>query len=279
MNILETKGLSYRYGDGTLALDGVDITIQKGSTTGIIGGNGSGKSTLFLNLNGVLKPAAGSIFLREKPVIYEKKALQELRAQVGIVFQNSDEQLFSANVKKDLAFGLRNLGFTAEETEERLASVIARTGIGEILEKPTHALSFGQKKRVAIAGVLAMQPSVVILDEPTAGLDPQGVSRILDLVEELKEDWGVTVVFSTHEIDLVPLYCDQVYLLDRGKVAFSGTPEELCGKPELLRAHHLRLPRISHLLEILKREDGISVDARAGTISKARAELRRAFLE
>lgn len=274
MNIIETKELCYTYEDGTIALNSVSLNIEKGKTTGIIGGNGSGKSTLFLNLNGVLKPGGGSIIIEGAPIGYNKKELFSLKQKVGIVFQNSEEQLFSANVKNDISFGLRNMGLSEGEVNSRVKDVAQKTGVTEILGKPTHALSFGQKKRVAIAGVLAMKPSVIILDEPTAGLDPQGVSEILRLVELMKKEEGVTVIFSTHEIDLIPLYCNFVYVLDRGEVVFSGSPTKLWESPDILRKHNLRLPRIAHLMEVLRDKDGIYVDKSAATISRARETVR-----
>lgn len=273
MNVLEAKDLTYQYEDGTTALQGVNLNIEKGLTTAVIGGNGSGKSTLFLSFNGILKPHSGQVLFEGREIRYDKKSLYALRQQVGIVFQNSDEQLFSANVKKDVAFGLVNMGMNPQETEGRLQEVIEKTGIRDFLQKPTHALSFGQKKRVAIAGIVAMHPSVIILDEPTAGLDPSGVSEILELLQSLKKLYGITVILSTHEIDLVPLYCDRVILLSAGQVVFSGTPRTLCENPQLLRSHHLRLPRIAHLMEILHEKDKLPVDKAAATIKEARKTI------
>jgi cobalt/nickel transport system ATP-binding protein len=165
-------------------------------------------------------------------------------------------------------------GLSREEIQARVDRVVRQTGIGHIIGKPTHALSFGQKKRVAIAGVLVMEPSVIILDEPTAGLDPQGVSEILSLLMEIREATGITVVISTHDIDLVPLYCENVIVLDQGSVIFSGTPERLFSEPELLRAHNLRLPRINHLMNILHNKDHLGVDIKASTISAARKSIK-----
>lgn len=274
MYILETKDLVYCYEDGSPALSGVNIGIKSGITTAVIGGNGSGKSTLFLNFNGVLRPTAGEVFFNGRPVKYGKNDLLSLREQVGIVFQNSEEQLFSANVRKDIAFGLKNMGLPDSEITDRMNYIIEKTGIEDIVDKPTHALSFGQKKRVAIAGILAMQPSVIIMDEPTAGLDPQGVSEILKLINEFRESYGITVVYSTHELDLIPLYSDEVYVMDGGKIYFHGTPEELWHRAGLLREHNLRLPRIAHLMEILKNKDNLDVDIGAATISKARENIK-----
>ncbi|MEG2138233.1 MAG: ATP-binding cassette domain-containing protein, partial [Oscillospiraceae bacterium] len=140
-------------------------------------------------------------------------------------------------------------------------------------EKPTHALSFGQKKRVAIAGILVMEPEVMILDEPTAGLDPQGVSDIMKLLTELQERLGMTILLATHDMDIVPLYCDYAYLMNGGRMVLEGTPAELFAQPDILRENHLRLPRIAHLMEILRKQDGLSVDPSAATIGAARREI------
>jgi cobalt/nickel transport system ATP-binding protein len=276
MNIIEVKDLCYAYEDGEPALDNVSLGIAGGKVTAVLGGNGAGKSTLFLNLNGVLTPKSGQVFFEGREVGCSKKELLERRRKIGIVFQDPDDQLFSASVTKDIAFGLMNLklGLTQAEIRERVDRVVVQTGITHLVDKPTHALSFGQKKRVAIAGVLVMQPSVIILDEPTAGLDPQGVSEILTLLRDIKDATGITILLSTHDIDLVPLYCDEVIVLDRGQVVFTGTPARLFEDPALLRAHNLRLPRISHLMSILHNRDHLDVDVSASTISRARSSIK-----
>jgi len=277
MNIIEAKEISFSYEGEETALDNVTMHFKKGRTTAVLGGNGSGKSTLFLNLNGVLKPVSGKIIFNGKEISHNKKDILELRRNIGIVFQDPDDQLFSANVKKDISFGLVNQGLSAEEVDNRIDFVIRKTGITGIINKPTHALSFGQKKRVAIAGVLAMQPTVIILDEPTAGLDPSGVSEILNLLSDIKRSMGITIIMSTHEIDLVPLYCDDVYVLDKGKVVFEGTARELIANSGVLRKHNLRLPRIAHLMEILHDKDKLDVNASAATIAEARSSINELF--
>ena len=156
-----------------------------------------------------------------------------------------------------------------------MEKVMAQLDITSLKDKPTHALSYGQKKRVAIAGVLAMEPEVIILDEPTAGLDPQGVSSIVKVLREIRDCLHITILLSTHDMDMVPLLCDYCYLLSEGRYSPQGTPEELFFQPELLRRHRLRLPRISHLMEILQKKDGIGPGSRVCTISQARKELRR----
>ena len=272
---IEARNLTYAYEDGTLALDGVNLKARRGKVTGILGGNGAGKSTLFLNLNGVLRPRSGTVLVDDTPVRYDKKGLMDLRRRVGIVFQDPDDQLFSADVYRDISFGPVNLGLGTEEVRRRVAWAMERTGVTALRDKPTHALSYGQKKRVAIAGVLAMEPQVVILDEPTAGLDPQGVGEIMRLIAELRDGLGITFLIATHDMDIVPLYCDRAYLLSGGRVTGEGTVEELLTQPELLRENHLRLPRIAHLMEILRDVDGLDADRSAATISAARREIKR----
>lgn len=270
---IETRDLTYTYADGTPALKGVSFRAEAGKVTGILGGNGAGKSTLFLNLNGVLTPQSGQVLLDGAPVSYARRDLPELRRRVGLVFQDPDDQLFSADVYRDISFGAVNLGLPEAEVRRRVEDAMVRTGVTALRDKPTHALSYGQKKRVAIAGVLVMEPSVMILDEPTAGLDPQGVSDIMGLLREIREKLGITIILATHDMDIVPLYCDQVYLLSGGRIAAGGTPEELFCRPELLRENHLRLPRIAHLMEILHDRDGVDVSRSAATISAARHEI------
>lgn len=275
MNIIETKELSYSYSDEKLALDNISIAIPKGKITAVLGGNGAGKSTLFLNLNGILTPDKGEVFFEGQRVKYDKKGILEIRKRVGIVFQDPNDQLFSSSVRKDISFGAVNMGLDIEEVKSRVEQVIAQTGIGEYVDKPTHALSFGQKKRVAIAGVLVMKPDVIILDEPTAGLDPAGVSDILQLLINIKEETGVSVILATHEIDIVPIYCDYAYVMDHGRIVLEGSINDILLKPEKLREHSLRLPRIAHLMEILKNKDHLEVDQTAATISAARVNIKK----
>jgi cobalamin biosynthesis protein CbiD/energy-coupling factor transporter ATPase len=272
-HIIEVKDLQYQYEDGTQALAGVNLKIPKGKTTAFLGHNGAGKSTLFLNLNGILKPSGGKVFYRESLLDYSRKCLKELRKSVGIVFQDSDSQLFSASVFQDISFGPINMGLPEAEVRQRVEFAMKRTEILHLKDKAAHSLSFGQKKRVAIAGVLAMEPEIIILDEPTAGLDPHGVSEIMKLIRELQQELGLTVILSTHDIDMVPLYCDYAYLMDQGKVMLEGTPKEVFDHTEQLRKLNLRLPRIGHLMEILKKEDGFDFRDTAYTISEARKAL------
>jgi len=273
-NILEARDLHYTYSDGTQALKGLTLGIKQGKTTAVLGGNGAGKSTLFLSLNGIYKPTTGAVLFKGLPLDYSRKGLKNLRKSVGIVFQDPDSQLFSANVYQDISFWAVNMKLPAEEVRKRVNIAMEQTGITHLKDKPTHCLSFGQKKRVAIAGVLAMEPEVLVLDEPTAGLDPMGVSEIMKLLREIQQELGLSVVIATHDIDIIPLYCDYTYVLDQGKIVLAGTPKEVFGQPDGLREVNLRLPRIGHLMEILKDKDGFAFNDTANTISEARRLLK-----
>lgn len=272
-HILEVKDLTFDYGDGTRALNGVSLTVQKGVTTALLGGNGAGKSTLLLCMNGILRPKGGQLCLSGRPYGYAPGELLQLRRQVGFVFQDSDSQLFSASVLQDISFGPMNLKLPAAEVKARVDWAMEVTGTRELKDRPTHALSFGQKKRVAIAGVLAMQPEIMIFDEPTAGLDPSGVSEIMHLLRKTQEELGITIILSTHDIDMVPLYCDQAYVMHRGEVVLRGTPGEIFSQREELRRVGLRLPRIGHLLDILQHQDDFELGNPAYTIADARRSL------
>lgn len=276
MVVLEAKNLSYAY-DDELALDDVSLEVREGQITGLLGSNGAGKSTLFLNLNGILKPDKGQVFLKGIPVGYDKKAMTHLRKNIGIVFQDPDDQLFSASVRKDISFGAMNLGLEETEVKRRVDEAIEKTGIGHLVDKPTHALSFGQKKRIAIAGILVMEPDIMILDEPTAGLDPTGVSELMHLLLKIKEDNGISIIMATHDVDIVPIYCDYVYIMNKGKIVLKGTAEDVFKETEILRTYHLRLPRIGHLMEILSKKDHMDVSPTAMTIGQARASLKKLF--
>ena len=275
---LQARELTYTYEDGTLALDKVSFQANAGEITGILGANGAGKSTLFLCLNGVLTPQGGTVLLDGQQVSYRREHLPQLRRQVGVVFQDPDDQLFSADVYRDISFGAVNLGLPEAEVRRRVEAAMERTGVAHLRDKPTHALSFGQKKRAAIAGVLVMEPEVLILDEPTAGLDPQGVSGLLALLEQLRDGLNMAILLATHDMDLVPLCCDDAYLLGGGRVLAAGTPEELFRQPGLLRENHLRLPRIAHLMDILHDKDGLDAGP-AATIGAARREILRLLKE
>lgn len=271
--ILSINDITYDYADGTAALKGISLNIEKGKTTAVLGGNGAGKSTMLLCMNGILKPKSGSLFIGGQPYSYSPSALVDLRRRVGFVFQDSDNQLFSASVFQDVSFGPMNMRLPAAEVRERVLWALDVTGTTVLKDRPTHTLSFGQKKRVAIAGVLAMQPEIMIFDEPTAGLDPSGVSEIMSLLRKTQDQLGVTIVLATHDIDMVPLFCDRACVISKGTVVLNGNPQEIFAEREILRGVGLRLPRIGHLLDILQHEDDFQLGQPAYTISEARKSL------
>ncbi|WP_135606583.1 energy-coupling factor ABC transporter ATP-binding protein [Methanococcoides sp. NM1] len=254
MMILETKGLKYSYQDGTQAIKGVDVKIKKGKKIAFVGKNGSGKSTLFMLLNGTLKPKEGAVYFHGKPMEYDAKSLREVRKSVGIVFQNSDDQIFAPTVYQDVGFGPTNLGYSKEEVEEKVEQTLEYIGITEFKDKPPHHLSGGQKKRVAIAGVCSMDPEIMILDEPLANLDPVGADEILDLLNELNHN-GTTLIISTHDVELAYSWADYVYFMTEGNVIGEGLPEDVFRDADLLRKSYLRQPRTLEIYSELERRN------------------------
>ncbi|HID47612.1 MAG TPA: ATP-binding cassette domain-containing protein [Methanococcaceae archaeon] len=254
-----------------MALKGVNFKARRGEMVALLGPNGAGKSTLFLHFNGILRPHRGEILIKGKPIKYDSKSLLEVRKTVGIVFQNADDQLFAPTVMEDVAFGPLNLGCSEEEVKKRVKEALRAVGMEGYEDKPPHYLSGGEKKRVAIAGILAMKPEVMVLDEPTAGLDPMGASRIMKLLYRLNRE-GMTIIISTHDVDLVPVYADRVYVMDKGRIITEGTPREVFSKVDLIRGANLRLPRVAHLVEILNKKDNIPIKM-GYTIGEVRANI------
>lgn len=248
--IVEVKDLSFTYQDGTEALKHVNINIERGEKVALMGANGSGKSTLFFNLNGISKPTSGEVWIDGKPIEYDRKGLVEVRKKVGIVFQDPDNQLFSANVKQEISFGPLNLGFTQEETKEKVEAVMRELNIEEFGDKPTHFLSGGQKKRVAIADVLVMEPELMIFDEPASGLDPKHIKLIDEIVEKLNSR-GMTILIATHDASRTLFWADRVILLHEGVKLAEGTPEEIFRQPEMLRETNLEKPPVLEMYDNL----------------------------
>ena len=277
MKVIETKDITYEYPDGTKALEDVNFNVEEGKIVALLGPNGAGKSTLFLHFNGILRPSFGDIIIDGEPVNYNKKDLMRIREKVGIVFQNPDDQLFAPTVLEDVAFGPMNMGLSKEEVDNRVKEALIRVGMEGFEKKPPHHLSGGQKKRVAIAGILAMKPKIMVLDEPTSGLDPKGASQILRLLYKLNKE-GITIVISTHDVDLVPLYASKVYIISEGKIIKEGTASEVFADVKTIRGANLRLPRIAHLMEILEKEDKLPFDKPYPlTIGGARKRILKEF--
>ncbi|MDR2203997.1 MAG: ATP-binding cassette domain-containing protein [Nitrososphaerota archaeon] len=274
--LFKIENLTHQYSDGTIALDNITINFDKAERIALLGANGSGKTTLLNHLNGILKPTHGRIIFNDVPIQYDQKSLLQLRKRIGFVFQDPNDQLFAPTVKQDVAFGPLNLGHTQEETKKLVTQALTTVGMTEYANKPPHFLSGGQKKRVALAGVLAMQPEVIIMDEPTSSLDPIATSDILHLLLQLNKEKGITIVLATHDVDIVPLFANRLYILNKGKIASQGTPKENFSNTELIRQVNLRSPRIAHLFEVLKKQDNLPIpDELPLTISEARKEILR----
>lgn len=248
--LLAAHGLEYAYPGGIVALRGLDLSIERGQKLAILGPNGSGKTTLLLHFNGTCKPTRGEIRLDDQPVQYDHRTLNQWRRRVGLVLQEPDDQLFAATVGQDVSFGPLNLGLSAAETRERVTEALAALRVAHLADRATHALSFGQKKRVAIAGVLAMRPEILVLDEPTAGLDPHGVTHLLGALQQLHEA-GTTLVFSTHDVELAYAWADQVALFHDGRVLCQGGAAAVLGDRELLHRARLRPPLLLQVTEAL----------------------------
>lgn len=271
-NLIEAQNLSFTYPDGTNALTGINLQVKKGEFIGILGANGSGKTTLLKLLNGLLKPIKGNVLLSQKDIrSIDKDALFR---RVCTCFQNPDHQLFAPTVAQDIAFGPINMGLPQEEIEERVNNSLSAVGMSGCGNRPISALSFGQKKRICLAGVLAMRPEVILLDEPTSSLDPHGVNDIMRLLKDLNKSKEVTLVMSTHSVDLVPLFIDRLIVLNKGTMVREGSPKEVFLDAEMIKLAKLRLPLIGELFDIMKKEDGLYVDGLPLTIAEARAELK-----
>lgn len=257
--MLEARNISYSYDDDSQALKNVSLKINDGEMAAILGKNGAGKSTLFLHFNGIHEPDDGEILIDGEKLKYSKKALIKCRQKVGIVFQNPDNQIFAPSVEEDVAFGPLNLKLPMDEVQNRVEEALKRVGMKGFEKKAPHHLSGGQKKRVAIAGILAMKPEIMILDEPTAGLDPQGAIKIMNLLSELNRE-GITIVISTHDVDLVSKYVNKIFVMADGEIIDEGTPKEIFSNEDLIEKANLKLPIISELFKALNDENQINIE-------------------
>lgn len=251
--MLEARNITFSYDDGTEALNNVNLKVDKGDIVALLGKNGAGKSTLFLHFNGILRPDKGEIIIDEEKLKYDKKSLIKFRQKVGLVFQNPDDQIFAPSVEEDVAFGPLNLKLPMEEVQKRVHEALERVGMVGFEKKAPHHLSGGQKKRVAIAGILAMKPEIMVFDEPTAGLDPKGASKIINLLKELNEQ-GITIIISTHDVDLVPQYANKVYVLHEGEIIGEGTAKDIFSNKELIDKANLDLPIIANFFKKIESE-------------------------
>lgn len=271
MTRLLLKNIVYAYPDGTEAISGIDLEIVRGEFAGILGYNGSGKTTLLKVMDGLIKDFQGSVFLDGADI--RSLAPREIYRKMGIVFQNPNDQLFAPTVFEDVAFGPMNMAFTEEEVIRRVNEALRAVEMDGYAKKSIHHLSFGQKKRVCIAGLLSMGHEILLLDEPTAGLDPVGEYQMMNLLTSLNKERDVTIVMATHSVDLVPVFLDRLYILNRGKIVRGGTPEAVFTAPEDMTEVKLRLPHIAELIFRLKHEDHLPFDKIPLTIGEARREI------
>jgi len=259
------------------ALDDVSLTINDGEFIGLIGHTGSGKSTLVQHLNGLMKPTSGGVYYNGTDIHEDSYNLKELRSKVGLVFQYPEHQLFEVDVFSDVCFGPKNLGLSKKEAEFRAFEALRLVGFPEeYFYQSPFELSGGQKRRVAIAGVLAMKPEVLILDEPTAGLDPKGRDEILDQIKKLREETNMTVVLVSHSMEDVAKYVGRIIVMNRGKVMFDDTPKEVFRHYKELETVGLAAPQVTYIMHALK-ENGFSVNSDATTITEAKEEILRLF--
>lgn len=271
---LSTENLSFTYPDGTQALKNINIKIEKGEKVAIIGPNGAGKSTLFSHFNGLTEPTSGCVKIEGKPISFEKDELLKVRQKVGIVFQDPNDQLFAPTVKEDIAFGPMNLGLSYDEVEKRVEDALKMVGMENYEDKTPHHLSGGQQKRIAIAGIIAMKPELMILDEPTAGLDPDGVEKVLNIMNQLNEK-GMTLIISSHDIDMISKYADKIFVLYNGEIIESGNKNKIFSDMDLLKKAHLRTPITTEILYNLK-ESGLNVNTEKISVKDTCAEIIKA---
>ena len=268
---LSVKEISYKYPDGTSALTDITFNVRKGKFIGLLGANGSGKTTLLRVMDGLMKNFEGGVYL--EGIDIRKLTPKQIYKKIGLVFQNPDDQLFAPTLFEDVAFGPLNMGFDAKEVEKRVLSALNEVELSGLEKKSVHNLSFGQRKRACIAGLLAMGHEILLLDEPTAGLDPMGEYKMMKLLKKLNKENSVTIVMATHSVDLVPVFLDELFILSKGRITRGGKPEEVFDAPDDMANVKLRLPHIAELIYRLKHEDKVHFDRIPLTIGEARREI------
>ena len=276
---IQLNHLTHVYNEGTtfekVALNDVTLEIQTGEFIGLIGHTGSGKSTLIQHLNGIISPSSGEILLDGENIHKDKAKLKEVRRRIGLAFQYPEYQLFEMTVYKDVAFGPTNLGLSAEQIHENVVAALNIVGIDETFyEKSPFELSGGQKRRVAIAGVLAMNPEVLILDEPTAALDPYGRDEILTILEDLHHKKNITILLVSHSMDEVARFAQRIIVMDKGEILMDGTPADIFRRHKELEEIGLAAPQAMYIMKELK-EYGLPVDTEIFTPQEAVKEINR----
>ena len=268
---IKTAGVSFSYQEGTEVLTDIDMDVKSGEFIAMLASNGSGKTTLLKVLVGLLKPQKGEVFVKGQAIKSYKSS--QLYQQIGLVLQNPNDQLFAPTVRQDVSFGPRNLGLAESEINQRVENCLSSVGAGHLAGRAIHQLSFGEQKRVSLAGVLAMEPSILVLDEPTAGLDPAGEANMLHLLSRLNKEKKITIIMATHSVDMLPLFADRIYVLRKGRILSQGNPEEIFADHEMVNNASLRLPYISRLLHELRSLDGVPFDDLPLTMNEARQRI------
>ena len=274
---IRLENVCYTYGSDTTseikALNNVNLEINKGEFVAIIGHTGSGKSTLIQHFNGLERPKSGNVFYNDENIYENNYDLRKLRCKVGLVFQYPEHQLFEETVLKEVCFGPMNMGMSREEAEKKAKLVLEQVGINEkCYNKSPFELSGGQKRRVAIAGVLAMNPEIIVLDEPTAGLDPKGRDKILNRIKELHDNTGIGVVLVSHSMEDVANYAQRLIVINNGKIKYDGMPKDVFKHYKELEKMGLKAPQITYIMHKLK-EKGLDVDENVITIEEARENI------
>lgn len=278
---IELRNVTYKYSTGTayemVALDNISLQIPDGQFIGIIGHTGSGKSTLIQHFNGLIRPISGQVLFDGEDIWAEKYDRRRLRSQVGLVFQYPEHQLFETDVLTDVCFGPKNLDCSEEECKERALEALRQVGLKEkYYHMSPFDLSGGQKRRVAIAGVLAMNPKMLVLDEPTAGLDPRGRDDILDKVKELHETRGISIAIVSHSMEDMAKYVERIIVMNHGHMPFDGTPREVFSHYLELEKIGLAAPQITYIMHALA-EHGLAVNTEATTVSEAKESILKAL--
>jgi len=272
---IEMNGVTYVYPDGYIALQNLNLKIARGEKLAILGPNGAGKSTLLMVLNGLYKPSKGNVSALGVPVNDEN--LGTVRRNVGLVFQDPDDQLFSPTLWEDVCFGPLNMGLSEEEVKRRSMDALKAVGLEDYGEKPPHHLSVGEKKRAAIATVLAMQPKILILDEPTANLDPKSRRDLINLLRSLHSGRDITLITATHDVNFLPAVADKMCVLNKGRIIAEGKLREIFLNSKIMDEANLELPIVTQLFRFLADKKGMTIEPLPLTVEEALSELSRRF--